>query len=109
MKREDWYSKYVQSLSEEEVVKWFHSLLNRYPAKTVTEESAEEKPSLPRSCTIVWRVSSLTAVSEADIDLLEKLKEQHPAVMFVITTNHGPLSPYEEVDAHTLPLYVPRG
>ncbi|KAK8830974.1 hypothetical protein WA577_003674 [Blastocystis sp. JDR] len=25
--------------------------------------------------------------------------------MFVITTSHGPLSAYEEVDAHTLPLY----
>lgn len=94
----DYVPHFIHSLPEEESVSWFESILSQYPAK--------EQPSPSRSCTVIWRVPSLTTVSEEDIQLLSKLKDLHPAVMFVITTNHGPLSAYEEVDMHTIPLYV---
>ena len=102
IKKVDCVPHFIHSLPEEELAAWFDSVLSQYPAK----EQPADQPSPSRSCTVIWRVPSLTTVSEADIQLLSKLKDQHPSVMFVITTNHGPLSAYEEVDAHTLPLYV---
>ena len=71
---------------------------------------SDESVSPPsRSCVVVWRVESLTSISEEDFQLWEHLRSSFPAVLFVLTSNCGPLSVNDAVPGYSIPLYVDLG
>ena len=87
---------------------FFHRYLESLPRESIlllAESLLHNSDSSP-SCSLVLRLQSLSDLSAADLDLLTTLRERCPTTMVFLTCSQGPLSPYEEVPEHALPLYV---
>lgn len=104
--RSSWFDDYMDSLSTDTKVGWFESMLQQFPSHSMFSPSDETTSSPSRSCVVIWRVGSLTSISEEDFRMWEHLRNSYPAVMFVLTSNCGPLSADEAVPGYSIPLYV---
>ena len=104
-----WLDQYMDRLPTDTKVEWFESILQEIPAHSMPSVSDETASSPSRSCVVVWRVDSLTSISEEDLLEWEHLRSSYPAVLFVLTSDCGPLSKDEAVPGYSIPLYVDLG
>lgn len=109
LNRTPWLDRYMDSLPTDTKVGWFESILRQIPAHSMPSPSDESVSTPSRSCVVVWRVESLTSISEEDFQLWEHLRSSFPAVLFVLTSNCGPLSVNDAVPGYSIPLYVDLG
>lgn len=107
LKGVSWYEDYIDALSADDKLHWFTSLLGKYPNREMPSLSEEVLP-VTRSCVVVWRVPSLTTISEKDIETWQHLQDTFPSILFVLTCSHGPLSEHEAISSYSAPLYVGR-
>ena len=105
LNRTPWLDRYMNSLPADTKVGWFESILRQIPAHSMPSPSDESVSPPSRSCVVVWRVESLTSISEEDFQLWEHLRSSFPAVLFVLTSNCGPLSVNDAVPGYSIPLY----
>lgn len=108
LKGVSWYENYIDALSADDKLHWFESLLGKYPNREMPSLSEETLP-VARSCVVVWRVPSLTTISEKDVETWQHLQDTFPSILFVLTCSHGPLSEDEPISSYSVPLYVSRG
>lgn len=109
LNRTPWLDRYMDSLPTDTKVGWFESILQQIPAHSMPSPPDESVSPPSRSCVVVWRVESLTSISEEDFQLWEHLRSSFPAVLFVMTSNWGPLSVNDAVPGYSIPLYVDLG
>ena len=110
--------EYLQSLSDDELFHLFQALLDQYTTVDLAILSSEnENDQLPdspsqqpqshaRSCSVILRISSLSSISQSDLQVLQEWQSQCNSVFFFLACSNGPISEYEEIPNHSVALYV---
>lgn len=78
------YRSYIHSLSNEDVINWFFSILRQYPVKEILPEGSD----LPTNrSAVVFIKANLHSFQSLEYRILELIAGEFPTILFVVSVD----------------------